>query len=128
MRPMLGWEVVKGKEHFFIFLQAFAGFWEFDLVTRDELIVSRQNGFASRRQVHFMDQLLSFALNTLRHFIQDVGGLMNPATLLGHWAIFLLQSDPEAQRSITDSQLRWGRQAQAFELPNSSRQDWALSQ
>src|ERR1700730_10673501 len=75
MRPMLGWEVVKGKEHFFIFLQAFAGFWEFDLVTGDELIVSRQNGFASRRQVHFMDQLLSFALNTLRHFIQDIGAL-----------------------------------------------------
>ena len=30
-----------------------------------------------------MDQLLRFALNALRHFIQDIGGLMNPATLLG---------------------------------------------
>jgi hypothetical protein len=28
---MLGWEVVKGKERFFIFRQAFAGFWELDL-------------------------------------------------------------------------------------------------
>ena len=65
MRPMLGWEVIKGKEHFFIFRQAFAGFWEFDLVTGEELIVGRQSGFASRRQIHFMDQLFSFALNTL---------------------------------------------------------------
>ena len=60
MRPMLGWEVVKGKEHFLIFRQAFAGFWEFDLVTGEELIIGRQSGFASRRQVHFMDQLLSW--------------------------------------------------------------------
>jgi hypothetical protein len=79
---MLGREIVKGKQHFFIFVQAFAGFWEFDLVTGDELIVGRQSGFASRRQVHFMDQLLRFALSTLRHFIQDIGCLMDPATLL----------------------------------------------
>ena len=44
--------------------------------TGDELIVGCQSGFTGRRQVHFMDQLLRFALNTLRHFIQDIGGLM----------------------------------------------------
>ena len=60
MRPMLGREIVKGKQYFFIFVQAFAGFWEFALVTGDELIVGRQSGFAGRRQVHFMDQLLCF--------------------------------------------------------------------
>ena len=32
-----------------------------------------------------MDQLLRFALNTFGHFIQDVGRLMDPATLLGFW-------------------------------------------
>src|SRR5260370_2519050 len=67
MRPMLGREVVEGKQHFFIFLQAFAGFWEFALVTGDELVVGCQSCFAGRRQVHFMDQLLSFALNALGH-------------------------------------------------------------
>ena len=97
MRPVLGWEVVKGKQRFFIFCQAFAGFWEFDLVTGEELIVGRQSGFASRRQVHFMDQLLRFALNAFWHFIQDVGCLMDPATLLGDRTIFFLQSDPEAE-------------------------------
>jgi hypothetical protein len=35
---MLGREVVKIKQDFFIFLQAFAGFWELDLVTGEELI------------------------------------------------------------------------------------------
>jgi hypothetical protein len=48
---MLGWEVVKGKEDFFIFLQAFAGLWEFGLVTGDELIRGRKRSFAGRRQV-----------------------------------------------------------------------------
>ena len=72
MRPMLSRKVVKGKQDRFIFLQAFAGFWEFGLVTGEELIVGRQSCFASRRQVHFMDQLLGLALNALRHFIQDV--------------------------------------------------------
>ena len=38
MWPMLGREVVKGEQDFFIFLQAFAGFWELDLVTGEELI------------------------------------------------------------------------------------------
>jgi len=32
-------KVVKGKQDFFIFLQAFAGFWEFDLVTGDKPII-----------------------------------------------------------------------------------------
>jgi hypothetical protein len=39
---MLGREIVKGKQHLFIFGQAFAGFWKFDLVTGEELIVGRQ--------------------------------------------------------------------------------------
>src|SRR5215471_1227106 len=45
MRPMLGWEVVKGKQDFLILLQAFAGLWKFGLVTGDELIVSCQSPF-----------------------------------------------------------------------------------
>jgi hypothetical protein len=64
---MLGRKIVKSKKRFFVFCQAFAGFWEFDLVAGDELIVGCQSCFASRRQIHFMDQLLRFALNTLRH-------------------------------------------------------------
>jgi hypothetical protein len=82
MRPMLGRKVIEGKEDFFILLQAFAGLWEFDLVTRDELIVSCQGRFASRGQLHLMDQFFRLALNTFRHFIQDVGRLMHPAPLL----------------------------------------------
>ena len=62
MRPMLGREVVKGKQNFFIFLQAFAGFREFSLVTGDELFVGCQSCFAGRRQVHFMNQLVVLQL------------------------------------------------------------------
>src|ERR1700722_14390584 len=109
MRPVLGWEVVKGKKRFFIFRQALAGFWELDLVTGEKLIKGSQSGSASRRQIHFMDQLLRFALNTFSHFIQDIDGLMDPATLLGDRAIFFLHSDPEAQRSVTNGQFGRGR-------------------
>jgi len=42
--------------------------------------------------------------------------LWTKATLLGDRAIFFLQSDPEAERTVTDGQLRRGGQAQAFEL------------
>src|SRR5260370_33785977 len=105
MRPMLGWKVIEGKQDFFIFLQTFAGLWKFDLVTGDELFVGCQSCFAGRRQVHFMDQLLSFAVNTFRHLIQDIDRLMHPATLLGDWALFFLQRDPEAMRTITDGPL-----------------------
>jgi hypothetical protein len=36
-------------------------------------------------------------LNALGHFIKDIGRLMHPAPLLGDWALFFLQSDPEAK-------------------------------
>src|SRR5580704_15068362 len=83
MRPMLGWEVVKGKEHFFIFVQAFAGFWEFDLVTGNELIIGSQSGFAGRRQVHFMDQLLRFALNAFWAFYPRYWPSCEPSNAAG---------------------------------------------
>src|SRR3977135_4684397 len=95
MGPMLGRKVIEGKTYFFISLQAFAGLWKFGLVTGDELIVSGQSRFADRRQVHFMDQLLRLALHALRHFIQDIGGLMDPATLLGNLTGICLSGDTE---------------------------------
>jgi hypothetical protein len=53
MRPMLRGKIVKGKQNFFVFLQALAGLWKFDLVTVDELLVSCQSRFAGRGQVTF---------------------------------------------------------------------------
>jgi hypothetical protein len=73
-----------------------------------------------------MDQLLRFAPNAFRHFIQDIGRLVNSATLLGDWAVFFLQSDPEAQRSVTSGV--WARPIdQGLSCPSSSRQDWVLT-
>jgi len=59
----------------------------------------------------------SLALAAFRHFIQDIGGLMDPATLLWHRAIFFLQSDPEAQRAIPMASLGAADRPQTFELP-----------
>jgi hypothetical protein len=43
--------------------------------------------------------------------------LCTQQTLLGDRAIFFLQSDPEAERSVINDQLGRAGQAQAFELP-----------
>src|SRR6516165_630198 len=80
MRPMLGWEVIEGKQDFFIFLQAFAGLRKFDLVTGDKLIVGCQSRFAGRRQVHFMDQLLGLALNAFLAFYRGYLPSYAPST------------------------------------------------
>ena len=40
MRPVLGWEVIKSKQPFFVFFQAVGCFWVLGLVTGDELIIS----------------------------------------------------------------------------------------
>ena len=108
MRPMFGRKVIKGKQDLFIFLQAFAGFWKFDVVTGNELIVSRQSRFTGRCQIHFMDQLLGLALNTFGHFIEDVYRLVHLAPLLCHRTIFFLHGDPESKRTVADSELRRG--------------------
>jgi hypothetical protein len=49
-----------------------------------------------------MDQLLGFGLNTLGHFIQNVGGFMYPAALVSNRSVFFLQSDPKTQGSVAD--------------------------
>src|SRR5271157_2401447 len=39
MGPVLGWEVIKSEQPFFVFFQALGGFWVLGLVTGDELII-----------------------------------------------------------------------------------------
>ena len=108
VRPVLGRKVVKSEQPFLVFFQALGRFWILRSVTLDELLVSCQSRFAGRRQVHFMDQLLSLALNTFGHFIEDIGRLMHPAPLLGYWAIFFLQGDPESKnRRRWLASVRW---------------------
>jgi len=41
--------------NFFVFLQAFAGLWKFELVTVDELLLRCQSRFAGQGRAHFMD-------------------------------------------------------------------------
>jgi hypothetical protein len=48
---VLGRKVVKAKENFFVFLQALAGLWKFDLVTVGELLLRCQSRFAGQGRV-----------------------------------------------------------------------------
>src|SRR5260370_15697553 len=105
MGPMLGRKVVEAKQDFFIFLQAFAGLWEFGLVTGDELIVSCQSRFPGWRQVHFVNEMLGFALDAFGHLLEDVERLMHPATLLRDLAVSSLPRDRETQRTSSNSHL-----------------------
>jgi hypothetical protein len=49
MRPVLGWEVIKSKQPFFVFFQAVGRFWVLGLVTGDELIIGFQSSFSGGR-------------------------------------------------------------------------------
>src|SRR5271157_6554487 len=108
MRPMLGREIVKGKQHLFIFLQAFAGFWEFDLVTGEELLVGRQSGFASRRQVHFMDQLLSLCPERFWAFYPGCWRSYGPSNVAGR-PDHILAVERSRNRAIRHRWPTWAR-------------------
>jgi hypothetical protein len=88
MGPVLGREVVKGEQPFFVFLQALGRFWILGLVTGDELSRKLPEPLCSVGARYIStDQLLSLALNTFGHFIKDIGRLMHESTaaaLLDH--------------------------------------------
>src|SRR5258706_138890 len=106
MRPVLSWEVIKGEQPFFVFFQTVGRSWVLGLVTGDELIIGFQSGFSGRRLIHFVDQLFGAALNTLGHFIQDVGRFMHPATLLWYGATFFLEREPKNQWTVTNASVK----------------------
>jgi len=52
---------------------------------------------------------------------------MHPAPLLRYWAIFFLQGDPEAKRTVANASFGAVESPRRLSCPSSSRQDWALS-
>ena len=113
---MLGREIVKGKQRFFILLQAFAGFWKFDFVTGDELIVGCQSCFAGRRQVHFRGSVSLLCPERFWAFYPGCWLSYGPSNVAGHG----LYSSAEQSRSraIRHRWPVWARRTgQAFELP-----------
>src|ERR1700745_710829 len=124
MGPVLGREIVKAEQPFFVFLQALGHFCILRSVTGDKLVVSCQSRFAARRQVHFMDQLFSLALNTFGHFIENICRLMHEST-----AAALLDHIPPARRSRSQANsspmASFGALVSPRRLscPSSSRQD-----
>ena len=78
---------------------------------RDEVIERLVSILARRCQPDFVQLGLRAALHLLGHFVQHIGGFVNPATLFARRRIHLWQRRPEAQRPVRRRQLRIDRQA-----------------
>lgn len=59
---------------------------------------------------------LGFGLDRLGHGVQDIGGLVNPATLNAGFAMDLIQGVPETHGAVTHGQLGCGLQTAAFQV------------
>jgi len=61
-----------------------------------------------------MQPFLGFRLKALWQFIQNIGGLVNPASLPTRAVIYFAERFPKAQRTISNGQLRGDLQSSSF--------------
>ena len=69
-----------------------------------------------RERADVFQMRLGLGLDRLGHSVQNVGGLVNPATLNAGLAINLVQRGPEPHGAVTHSQLGCGLQTPAFQV------------
>ena len=124
---MLGREVVKGQENFSILRQTLDGLRVFCLVGFQEQVERLVRMFSGVGHPDLMQFLFRLGLQTLGHFIKDVGRLVDPAALLAGLRIDLLDGFPKAQRPVADRQLRVDLPLVAFTSKSSPFHDCSLS-
>ncbi len=113
---MFGRKVVEGQQLFPIFPQAFARFLIFGIVFLQEVIEGCLGVCFRFRLPDFVDVTFGFRLNALGHFVQHVGRLVDPTTLLLRFREYLSQSRPEAECSVTHRDLRCRRQPTLLQI------------
>ena len=104
MYPVLSREVVEGKENIFILCQAIAGTGELLPVEGDKGIHGDDRLLPGIRPVDVVDPLLRLRLRPLRHLVEDVRRLMNPAALFSRIGVYLPQCGPEAKTPVADGE------------------------
>src|SRR4029453_9091438 len=64
----------------------------------------------------FLQRPLGFRLLALRQFVEDVGGLVHPATLAARLGPYLFEGLPEPERAIGDRELGANRQPTPLQI------------
>src|ERR1035437_2047196 len=114
--PMLGREVEEGQQCFTILRQAVNRLVMFRLVFLGEDIDRYLGQSAARRQVNFAQILLHVRLHRQRDLVQHVRGLMHPAALMRRSGKDLVESLPEAERTVANGDFRGDLQSPSFHI------------
>ena len=114
MVPVLGREVEEGEKSFSIFRQAGDRLVVLGAVFVGEHVDCRLGRCAGRRAVNLAKVDLHVDLNREGNLVQDVGGLVNPTALVPGARKDLLDRLPEAERTITDREVRRDLEAHAI--------------
>ena len=104
--PVRGREVVEGEQHVTVLPQALARGRILGVVLGQEVIEGVVGILASLRLPDVVKIALGPRLHALRQLAQHIARLVEPAALLGRLTEDLAQGGPEAERSVTDGQLR----------------------
>jgi len=105
LRRGLGWEVVEGQERRAILGEAAHGSVVLRTVLAGEAAEGGLGVGAVLRFVDRVEVLLGLAVHRLRQGVEDVGGLVNPASLPTRRRPDYVQRLPEAQATVAGGEL-----------------------
>ena len=105
MYPVLGREVIEGKEDIGILRQALTCTGELLPVEGDKGVHGYKGLLPGIGPVDVMDLLLGPGLCPLRHLVEDIGCLMYPAALFLRIGVYLPQCGPEAETPVADGEI-----------------------
>ena len=114
--PVFSGEIIKGQQSIFIFFQALGRFGIFCFV-RLHKIIKVAIGFILVVCLPYLMQFgLRFGLQALGQTVEDIRGLVNPASLPAGGVVDFAQRFPERQSTVANCQLRSGGQSSGFQI------------
>ena len=102
--PVFGREIIEGKEGILAIQKALAGLGIFGPVCVQEGLQGRDRLVLGLGHVHVVNGALGSSLDALGHLVEDVGRLVNPATLSPRGRPLLLHGGPESQCAVPGRQ------------------------
>ena len=114
--PMFGREVVEGEQRVPVLFQAFGALLVFDGIGLDEGIERRLGVLPRFGHPDVLQHALGLGLLALGQLVENVSGLMHPASLLTGPRPDFADRLPEAERAISDGDLGRHRQTPALEI------------
>src|SRR5216683_7745680 len=127
MFPVLGREVVEGKQRVPILAQAVGRLFVFQHVALDEGVERQFGSNLGFGHPYLLQRAFGFRLLALRQLGEHVGGLVHPAALLARFRPDLTGGLPEPECAIGDNEPRGTSSPRRFRSSSRSRQSCALS-